>query len=142
MINNSKITYKYIHQSMKKRVTCEEGRQRVPISRLGRESWKPGCGSTTPCNSTIPHSSQLASPQLHRTRICISLRLRLSLLEASRCIHVFISDAFCFGAKRLCFSRAISYSFSNFLLTTQGVNIIFLILSVNINYTHSIIFYL
>lgn len=51
--------------------TWEEGRQRVPMWRFGRESWNPGWGSTTPWSSTMPHSSQLPSPQLHLTRISI-----------------------------------------------------------------------
>ena len=92
--------------SVEKGRTWEEGRQRVPIWRFGRESWNPGCGSTTPCSSMTPHSSQFPSPQLQRTRICI-FSLAFSLYGIQRlnrenwefyCVCAFAAKSLSFPA--------------------------------------------
>lgn len=83
--------------------TWEEGRQRVPIWRLARESWKPGCGSTTPCSSTMPHSTQFPSSQLHCIRICIFF---LSFSTSDRYTHKLIYSNVFWCQRFLLFPRS------------------------------------
>lgn len=99
-------------------LTWEEGRQRVPISRFGRESWNAGCGSTTPWSSTMPHSSQLPSPQLHLTRICISNSLPFFSLLLNRVVGMW-RTAFIGGCLLAQNSLAFPAQFRNIILTNN-----------------------